>query len=118
MNTKPIIYVCSPLRGDVNINIERARRYSRFVHIKGGIPITPHLYFTQFLDDEIKEERKAGIEMGVEILKMCNEIWVFGSHISEGMKKEIAFAKKENIPIKFFNIDCEQVEGELYDTSI
>ncbi len=40
------------------------------------------------------------MDMGLELLKLCDEVWVFGDKISEGMKKEIEFAKKLNIEIK------------------
>ena len=33
------------------------------------------------------------MDMGLELLKLCDEVWVFGDKISEGMKKEIEFAK-------------------------
>ena len=46
------IYICSPLSGDYEKNIENAKRYSRYVVLKGLIPVTPHIYFTQFLDDK------------------------------------------------------------------
>jgi hypothetical protein len=40
--------------------------------------------------------------MGKILLKHCDEIWVFGATISEGMKDEIAVAVQNNIPIKYF----------------
>jgi hypothetical protein len=45
MKKKHFIYVCSPLRGDIERNTNRAIRYSRFVFSSGGIPMTPHVYF-------------------------------------------------------------------------
>ena len=51
------IYVCSRLRGDVETNIENAKRYCEYVvKVCGAIPIAPHIYFTQFLDDSLDEE--------------------------------------------------------------
>lgn len=51
------IYVCSPLSGDYGNNIEKAKNYSRLVVLRGFIPVTPHIYFTQFLDDSNPGER-------------------------------------------------------------
>ncbi len=90
------IYVCSPLRGDIDKNIENARQYSRLVVKEGHIPVTPHIYFTQFLDDTNPEERKLGTEMGLTLLLGCHELWVFGSIISEGMRNEINHFTKYN----------------------
>ena len=50
---KPFIYICSPLRGDIERNIQRAVGYSRFVFGMGGVPLAPHAIFTAFLDDNI-----------------------------------------------------------------
>jgi hypothetical protein len=41
-----IIYVCSPLRGDIKNNIERAKQYCRAVALRGDMPIAPHVYMT------------------------------------------------------------------------
>lgn len=89
------IYVCSPLSGDIKKNIERAKEYSKFVVKQGHIPITPHIYFTQFLDDNNKSERSIGLLMGLELMEICDELWVFGKVISQGMRKEIGLFKKE-----------------------
>jgi hypothetical protein len=110
MNKRPFIYVCSPLRGDIEGNIRRAIRYSRFVYKEGGIPLAPHVIFTTFLDDNIPEERKAGIKMGLELLLKCNELWAFGERISEGMKEEIKMAKGLGLKVKRFNVRCEPLE--------
>lgn len=109
MQDKPIVYVCSPLRGDIKRNINKAKGYSRFVYAEGGIPLAPHIIFTQFLDDEDEDERKAGIEMGLKLLSVCDEIWAFGEKLSEGMNTEIGIAKKLGIKIKRFNERCEPI---------
>jgi len=93
------IFVCSKLKGDINNNIERAKEYCRNITLNGNIPIAPHIYFTQFLDESNKKERNIGILMGIELLKDCDELWVFDKDISEGMQKEIDIAKKLNIKI-------------------
>ena len=95
------IYVCSKLRGNIKQNIEKAKEYCRFVISKGHIPYAPHIYFTQFLDDTKEVDRKTGMEEGIWWLTLCKEIWVFGKEISEGMQKEIDFAKKNSMVIKY-----------------
>ena len=64
------------------------------------LPIAPHVYFTQFLDDSDPCERRMGIVAGMELLEQCSEVWVFGmENPSAGMKKEIAKANELGIPI-------------------
>ncbi len=107
---RPIIYVCSPLRGDIDRNIHKAIGYCRYIYSRGGIPLAPHVIFTTFLDDAVPEERAAGIELGLEVLSMCDELWVFGEKISEGMSYEITRAKKLGIRIRRFNERCKPLE--------
>ena len=88
-------------------NERRARRYCRFAAQSGTVPLAPHLIFTQFLDDTVTEERETGLRLGKRLLKRCEELWVFGSYISEGMKGEIETAKQRGIPVKYFDGECE-----------
>ena len=50
------VYICSPCRGDYENNIQRAKEYSRAAVEKGVIPVTPHIYLTQFMDANVPEE--------------------------------------------------------------
>lgn len=109
MDTKPFIYVCSPLRGDIDVNINKAINHCRFVYAEGGIPLAPHTIFTQFLNDDIPEERVAGIEMGIQLLLKCDELWAFGDKISEGMAVEMAAAKTLGLKLKRFNGNMEVI---------
>ncbi len=93
-----IVYICSPLRGDIEQNIKAAKRYCREAVMEGAMPIAPHVYFTQFLDDAVPEERAAGMIMGLEMLRRCEEVWVYGEP-TEGMRAEIAEARKLGMPI-------------------
>ena len=98
---KELVYICSPLRGDYENNIDNAITYSGAVFRMGYIPITPHIYFTRFADDTNSKERSMAMSAGLQLLHMCSEIWVFGlDNPSEGMQAEIAEAVRCGIPIK------------------
>lgn len=100
---KKLVYICSPCRGDYEQNIQKARAYCRAVvtYFPDVIPLAPHIYFTQFLDDTKQNERSLGMEAGLELLDMCDEIWVFGlDNPSEGMQAEIDYAQKNGIPVR------------------
>lgn len=99
--SKQLVYICSPCRGDYEMNIDNAISYSRAAFTKGYIPITPHIYFTRFANDENSKERSMAMDAGLQLLLMCSEIWVFGiDNPSEGMQAEIALAVRHGIPIK------------------
>ena len=69
-----------------------------------------HLYFPQFMDDNIISERNLSLYMDIILLSKCAELWVFGDYISKGMSMEIAKAKKKNQPIRYFTVGCEEVK--------
>ena len=100
---RPLIFVCSPYRGETEANIQNARRYCRLVMKQGGIPFAPHLLFTQFLDDAIPKERERGLRMGTQMLGLCDELWVFGEP-SEGMRMEIEQAGRLGIPVRRLDV--------------
>ena len=102
------VYVASQLRGDIEVNLIKARKYCRFAVSKEVIPLAPHVMFHSFLDDKVQEERDIGMLLGIELLKSCDELWVFGE-ISVGVAAEIAEAERLNIPIYYFK------ENEIYD---
>lgn len=103
-----LVYICSPLRGDIKRNIRRANEYCRFASTQGVVPLAPHAIFTQFLDDKILEERELGLQMGLELLKLCSELYVFGDRVSNGMLGEMEAAKSLGVPIQYFNDQCER----------
>ncbi len=104
---RPLVYICSPYSGDTQRNLESARRYSRFAVDSGAIPLTPHLMLPQFMDEQ--SERDLALFMDIIFLGKCDELWVFGSRISQGMKAEIDRAKQRRMKIRYFTEDCEEV---------
>lgn len=99
-----IIYVCSPLKGDTERNRKKAAEYCNTVVGEGHIPFAPHLYFTEFLKDEITSQRETGMKLGIDFIKRMDpqkdELWYFGETISEGMQAEIKAAKEAGIAVK------------------
>ena len=106
------VYVCSPLHGDVEKNLVNAKKYCSIVSEDEEIPIAPHLYFSEFLDDDYEEERLLGIRMGLEMLKVCDEVKVFGNDISEGMNLEIRKAEELRIPITFYDKEGRKIDHD------
>lgn len=103
-------FCCSKFRGNKEQNIEAAKSYARFITLCGKSPVVPHLLFPQFLDDNDAEERIKGITLGVDQLKMCDEMWIFGTEISDGMAYEIEEAKKYGIPVRLFDTERKSID--------
>ena len=98
ISTKAYCYVCSPYRGNIFKRI-RNRRYARELTERainaGFTPITPHLYITQVLNDKIAAERQQGLEIGKDLLNICEVVFVGEKYgISAGMAAELELAKK------------------------
>lgn len=120
-----LVYICSPCRGDYDKNIQKAQEYCREAMElwPDVLPIAPHVYFTQFLDDTNEKERELGMASGISILSMCDELWVYGMEApSAGMASEIAFAKEHGIPIRdaaeLYKAGREAEQKELGDVII
>ena len=95
------VYICSPCRGDYENNIQRAKEFSRAAVERGCIPITPHIYLTQFMDDTVPAERELGLSIGRELVLMCDELWAFGLDCpTAGMAAEIELARERGIPVR------------------
>jgi hypothetical protein len=105
---RPLVYICSPLRGDVERNTRNACRYARFAVGKGVIPFAPHLHYPRFMDDGDPRERSLAMAFGLTHLSKCDQIWVFGNTLSEGMRHEVQYARRYGIPVRYFNEKCEE----------
>ncbi|MHB1154847.1 MAG: DUF7768 domain-containing protein [Eubacteriales bacterium] len=105
---RPIVFICSPYADDVVVNVKNARRYCRFAVKQNYIPFAPHLFFPQFMDDSIEQQRNLGLYFGIIFLSKCAEIWVFGENNTKGMSIEIEKARNLKLPIRYFSSKCEE----------
>ena len=106
---RPLVYICSPYAGNVEANVRNAKRYSRFAFEQNVIPVTPHLLYPQFMNDDNKAEREAAMHFNYVLLGKCDELWVFGDVISAGMAYEISVANRRKQKIRYFTSDCKEV---------
>lgn len=90
------VYICSPLGGDVEENLRKVRRYTKYALLCGTAPVVPHFY-ALCLNDNNPEERKIGMAAGLSLLWFCDEMWIFGDEETKGMKAEIQFCKNLNV---------------------
>ena len=101
-----LVYICSRYSGDTVGNAAKAVRYSRFAVDEGVIPLAPHLLLPLYMDEE--KEREEAIAMDLVILGKCDELWVFGKDLSNGMKAEIKEAKRLGMFIRYFTEECRE----------
>lgn len=112
-----LIYICSPFRSDNKAeqyaNVRAAQNYCRDAYKKNCIPVAPHLYLPQFLDDDTPAERGLALRIGLRLIDYCSEVWVHGNRISDGMRGEIEYAEATNKSIVY--IRNEKRERRCFD---
>ena len=96
-----LVYICAPLRGDVERNIEFARQRSREVFQGGEIPICPHLMFPPIADPGTPSEDQVARDMGLQLVALCQQVNVYGGECTAGMQAEIELAERLGIPVKY-----------------
>lgn len=114
-STKPpkMVYICHPMRGDAKGNSEKVRTICEGLYEKQVIPFAPHIYFGQFLDDNNPVERELALLLGREMVKRCDELWIYGRIISEGMRGEVEIARQIGIPIRRFESELRSDNAVL-----
>ena len=95
-----LVYICAPLRGDVEKNIEFARQKAQEVFQAGDIPVCPHLMFPPVADPENPQQDQAARDMGLRLVESCQEVHVYGPEWTEGMWAEIRHAMDLGIEVK------------------
>lgn len=101
------VVVESPFAGDIQKNIEYARKCMADCLKRGEAPFASHLLYTQdgILDDDIPHERELGIEAGFLWGELAEKVVVYQDlGISGGMQLGIDKATARDIPIEYRNI--------------
>lgn len=75
---RPMVYICSPYSGDIEANTNKAKAFCRFALDNGQIPLAPHLFFPQFMNDSDPKERDLALFMDIILMGKCQELWVLG----------------------------------------
>lgn len=104
-----VVYIASPLSGDVERNLQFARQACRYAISEGMVPFAPHLLYTQMLDDSSPEERQLGIDMGNRMLRLCDKLWLCRNRISPGMAGEKEMAERLGIPVR--SVSTEEIQS-------
>jgi hypothetical protein len=94
---RPLAYITAAWGGDAYGDTEQAAKYCRAVYEAGFSPVCPLLYLPLFLNDEVPEEHKSGIDMGRDLLRRAHVLVVCGAVVDEGVKNDIAVAGRLGI---------------------
>lgn len=103
-----LVILESPYSGDVDANVAYARRCLHDCLARGEAPIASHLLFTQpgALDDNVPEERAAGIAAGLAWVLVADATVVYTDRgTSSGMRHGIAAAERAGKPVEYRSIE-------------
>lgn len=93
---RTLVVLESPYAGDIERNVDYARKAVKDSLSRGEAPIASHLLYTQdgILNDEIPEDRQAGIAAGLEWVFVADKhVFYVDYGYSEGMKFALKFSK-------------------------
>ena len=96
------VYIAHALSGAWAEGVNAAKEYALQAAILGYMPIVPYVLMDGILDDTNEDDRILGMTLDLEQLKECDEIWLCGRIISEGMGKERDLAASLNLWEKRF----------------
>jgi hypothetical protein len=103
-----LVVIESPYAGDIEKNLEFCLNICRYAVSKGYSPYASHLMFTQFLDDNVPEERQAGIDCGLAWGEKADMVWIClrpAESLSNGMRYAFEEHLKNRRHIRLMRFD-------------
>lgn len=96
-----VIYMAHPVSGDVENNIKRAKAWMRWLEENYDVAVCASwILECEIWDDNNPEHRAAGLRRDMAILERCDELWLVGACVSNGMAMERAHAEKRGLIIR------------------
>jgi hypothetical protein len=122
-----IAYMCHPVAGDVEANLERAKIWLRFLQINNPYValVAPWITACEVFDDSNTSMRSAGLRRDLTLIRRCDQLWIcgvplargadadecaFGVGISEGMRMEIDCALANSLVVLHKGEECPGAE--------
>jgi hypothetical protein len=109
-----LVILESPYAGDIDRNVEYARKCVRECLLRGEAPIASHLLYTQpgILRDEIPAERQHGMDAGLAWRRVADATVVYTDlGISRGMQYGIEAASAAGVKVEYRKLDESLTAG-------
>lgn len=94
---RPMAYITAAWSNNEFENTENAAKYCRAIYEAGFMPMCPLLFVPLFINDEIPQEHKDGIDIGRDMLRRSYVLKVCGAVVDESVKNDIAVAERLRI---------------------
>lgn len=79
-----------------------------FVFLRGAVPLNPFRAFGYFLGDRV--DRQLVREANNNLIRLADELWVFGITIANGVLFEVAYAHQLGKAVRFFTVAARASE--------
>ena len=96
------VYIAHALSGAWDEGILAAKQYALRAAVLGYMPIVPYILMDGVLDDTDIQDRNLGMQLDLKQLVNCEEIWLCGEKVSNGMEKEQELATLIHLTEKRF----------------
>lgn len=90
---KTMVYICAPFGGEIEENKKRAIQLGKLAYKQGNMPVVPHVQYP-FMNDANPIDRENAMLFDLILMGKCQEVWVLGDIVTEGMVKELEVATK------------------------
>ena len=118
MGTKAnTVYICHPFSSDPKGNADRVRRICRWVAKQGYLPLAPHIYLPQFVNEV--SEREVAMDFCRRLIGLADELLVFGEP-TPGMQLEIEQAHRLGVAVVHvvWGPHCKQHNSECLGAAL
>jgi hypothetical protein len=103
-----LIYIAHPYSGDCDRNRANAAKWCAWAATKCGVsPVADWIVLTSVLDESYRE---LGLACDVANVRRCDEVWLVGGRISDGMRVEAAAGK---VVYDLTHLGFDVPEGEV-----
>ena len=113
------VYIISKYRSNIPSQLEFnksvARYFCKAIVEEGKVPVAPHIYYTQFLNDYFPDERECGLGLGLWELRNSQEflLVIIDGEISEGMQGEIEEVSRLGIPGRIVSMTRQEIKEAM-----
>jgi hypothetical protein len=96
-----VVYIAHPLSGDWEGNTASARRFAERAARTGRAPVAPYLTLDGLLHEP--DDRALGLAIDLAMIPHCDELWLCGPRVTEGMRIEMETAFAYGVRVRRFS---------------
>jgi hypothetical protein len=99
------IYLCHPLASESRTALHSLRQACREIVSEGCIPVCPQILFSVLLHEGL--DRELALLICTDLLRLCDEMRVYGRETTPEMQLEIKVASALSVPVRYMHPTAE-----------